>query len=232
MEKPQTEKQSFNWQLVASLSGPILLAGGLLAYAGFALYFDRFYAELGVSPAETGFSYGTILSTATELILYDLIISSVGSLLIAWTLRGKERIPFINAKWSFRSIYLTSFALVYCGVLLASFILSPRAGARWASAVKAGRPVVLTPTGPVISIPLQANPAKVWPADTSKGTLSIDLRHNRSFIYVGQANGIAVLYDTTSQSVFRLPLSSIVLQVSNCRSSTSADPACKNALVE
>jgi hypothetical protein len=143
-----------------------------------------------------------------------------------------EGIPFIKAKWSFRSIYLASFVLLYCGVLLASFILSPLAGARWASAVKAGRPVVLTPTGPVIAIPLQANPAKVWPADTSSGALSIDLRHNRDLVYLGQANGIAVLYDSTSQSVFRLPLSSIVLQVSNCRSSTSPDPACKNALLE
>jgi hypothetical protein len=83
MENPQTEKHSFNWQLVAALSAPVLLAGGLLAYAGFALYFDRFYAELGVSPAEAGFSYGTILSTATELILFDLIISGVGSLILA-----------------------------------------------------------------------------------------------------------------------------------------------------
>jgi hypothetical protein len=46
--------------------------------------------------------------------------------------------------------------------------------------------------------------------------------------YLGQANGIVVLYNSSQQRRMYLPMSSIVLHVSNCRTVLSKDFACRD----
>ena len=150
-----------NLQTVIAQSTPILVLGGILAYVELALYYDRFYADLSISPAEVGLGYGSLLAASTEWIVVVVGIVSLISLVLATIMRSTKLAG--GNRWSLSYWFLASFASLLTLVVLASFIFSPLAGARWAEAVGAGRPVITTPTGPLVNIPLHAEPATIAP---------------------------------------------------------------------
>jgi hypothetical protein len=89
-------------------------------------------------------------------------------------------------------------------------------------------------------LPIRADPVMVEPinetvAKTISAQINCDstgkLPCDEKLIYIGQANGIAVLYNVARQRRVLLPLSSVVLHISNCRTQLSNDTNCDDLFI-
>jgi len=112
-----------------------------------------------------------------------------------------------------------------------------------ASAVKRGLPVA--PRGDIFSmLSYHADPVVILPASGEKVSQAIanircDPTTGKSpttskspcvdkLLYLGQANGSIVIYNATRQRSIYLPVSSVILHVSNCRTRQSVDADCSH----
>jgi hypothetical protein len=209
-------------QLVAGLTS----VGVAVAYVALRLAYTRFYDTLGVAPEDLGLgkvdllvrSAGlVVLFALTGVVLLEVAASVVVPIAIALVFfkgmrkdtkkpeqgtpaAGPRRRPAWTARW-WKAGAAISVALV---VVLVT-VTAPSV-ARHVEQGKAYRDWTL---------PWRADPATVrWLRQPPAG----DPLSGRCVMYLGQANGIAVLYDVRSRRVVRVPSSEVVILIE-----TSAD---------
>jgi hypothetical protein len=223
------------------LAGMLALAG-VLVYAFVSIAYDAFYRPLDVDPEDVGVSYGKVLAQSTGIVAFNGLVMSmvIGLALIALFLARRV------IRWRKRRILPLHRAvakIVLAGVLVEAIVLpgifEAQTAGEAATMVKSGRPVV--PSGRWITLlPVRAEPVLVEPInETVAPAISAQLdcnaakesSCNEKLFYLGQADGIAVLYNVARQRKVYLPLSSIVLHVSNCRTRLSKDVACHNVFL-
>jgi hypothetical protein len=218
-------------------SAAILLAGGLLVYALSSLAHDRFYGALGVEPGDVGITYASVLARSTGISIMLIAIIAVFTayyILFSRWLPAPENTIFLGLSGR-RIVMIISTTFVFLLILLIGF-LQYSVAQDAASAVKSGRPV--RPIGSWFTLmPIHADPVIVEPAGDPKEAPTISRYRCKittkeppcsdTLLYLGQAGGVVVLYNSTTQRSVYVPGSSVVLHISNCSTKRSPDVACK-----
>ncbi len=217
----------------------LVTLGAVWLYIMMSLTYDAFYGPLGVDPSDVGLSYTTILarSTGLGLLLSISIIGIVLSVIVDWIFEWigsgiqvrRRRAIRLSVNWFWVAALLLLFSI------LTTRDNITRAG-HAAAAVRQGRAVV--PIGRFFTVlPLRADPVAIQPAGEAKAFPAIAgfrcdptdyLLPCDKLLYLGQANGVVVLYNATKDQSVHLPASSVVLRISNCWSRDSLDIACLN----
>jgi hypothetical protein len=232
---------------MVEVAAPVLSVGAVLIFIIIRLYYNQFYGGLGVNPNDVGLGYGNTLSTAAGFVLAAVALALYPPLMIA----GIYSVVFImktrdsSLPESFRElltelwpriIRVVRLALPFAMVAilaLTSVYFSTRAD-HYAEAVRSGRAVKFRGV-PLSSLTVRATPALVSVV-TKKGespgleALQSRSRQSPALLYLGQANGTIILYDSTTQEAVYVPISSIVLKLSNCQTSRSQNAACQEAV--
>lgn len=139
--------------------------------------------------------------------------------------------------------YAVAFFLF--AVLFTLLMSIPARAQQQATAVSYGRPLAYRYFGPIArDLTFRADPAFVEAAKTDSvaskektsttKTSSVDSvasLKGRLLIYLGQANGVVVLYDGQSRQALYLPSSEVILKVGRCKSPASPSPGCSSAWV-
>jgi hypothetical protein len=201
---------------ILGILAPLLLAAGIVIYGILGLGYDQFYGRLGIDPAAVGLNYGTVLSHATGFVAVVLISVSAGVVVLisGWRRRGRS-----NSSWMALGLILSLF-LLYVPYL---FIVSRNS----ADAVANGRPVAPIASLGLTELAVHADPVTIEATGKAGEVTAIDRLVGRTdLLYMGQGNGIVVLYDPSTQSALYLPSSSILMKVSNCATKRSPDPRC------
>lgn len=203
---------------VATYVAPALAIAALVDYSIFALLYDSFYGGLGTSPRDVGLGFKETLAGSTAVALFILIgVSACWGLTI-----------YAIKKRSLAAIILIIVVAVICGVLFA-LLLRQASRSEPLDAVQAGHAVSPTSIGPIVLVPLHAEPAVVRAVGRPpEQTKAIDDLAARKLLYLGENNGVAVLYDSTEDHVIRVPSAVTVIVATNCESAQSK-PECKDA---
>lgn len=201
-------------------------------YAVLTFSYDQFYRRLTVSLSDVGLGYASILANSVGTAFAVVVIAAVLSvpvivgMVLVWLLRGRE------VSWRTTRPYIRRW-LVSLGIacfLIAIFVLPAVSSTRYAR-VKEGK-AVLPPRLPVADftlLPIHADPVTLEPAAKDSAP-SIMAMAKGSFLYLGQANGAVVLYDSNRQQVIYVPASDVVLRVTNCHvQSESVKEVCAGA---
>jgi hypothetical protein len=224
---------------LADVASAVTIAG-IVVYGLLSVTYDRFYRALGIAPSDVGLTYGTTLANSVGMILLLavllLIFITTGHLRTAsnWGYhRGaKSRTDRGQKRWRRYWAYLIATAEVvalsvglYWGLDLATSF-----GTDAANTVKLGRPVVVPYLGPTTLLAIHADPAVIKSALRPGENPTVDSLDGQPLLFLGQANGNTVLYDSDTQSSIFLPTSSVILRVSNCATHRSPNPLCERAL--
>jgi hypothetical protein len=213
------------------LAAGLASLGLAVAYVALRFAYTRFYDTLGVAPEDLGL--GKI----------DLLVRSVG-LVVTFALAGVLLLEVA----AFAFVLITPVLLVLKGVSKdrkrpeqgTSTVRSRRrpawAGRGWKAGAVASVALVavlVTVLGPGAArrveqgkayrdwtVPWRADPAIVrWLHQPPGG----DPLSGRCVMYLGQANGIAVLYDVRSHQVVRVPSSEVVILINTSADSCQSD---------
>jgi hypothetical protein len=203
-------------------------------YALLTLSYDQFYRRLSVSLSDVGLSYSAILanSVGTGLAMGLLVVLLSFPILLMRRLRGNE-------EWdeeSFRRFARRVFAsvLIFCAILAMTVL--PALSSNGFHRVTEGK-AVLPPRLPLANfaiLPIHADPASVQPKDSETaqviGVESSDDSESRArLLYLGQANGELVLYDSVAQHVVFFPSSDVIVKITNCHIQQPSKPVCSDA---
>jgi hypothetical protein len=157
-----------------------------------------------------------VTSIAPLLITYVRIGTVASALSILFNLREVRK----------TTVRVTVWGLVVVAILLVAYAL-PRIASDRAQAASNGRPVSppRLPVAAVAVLPLHADPAEVQAVgDKTKAPALVELSARPAswspLLFLGQAGGIAVLYDSELKRSVYVPMAAILLTVSNCAAST------------
>jgi hypothetical protein len=219
---PRSDLWSNRVQLVAGLAS----VGVAVAYVALRLAYTRFYDTLGVAPEDLGLGKVDLLVRSAGLVvlfalagflLLEVAAFAAGLITVALVFfKGIRQdtkkteqgtpvaVPRRRPAWAARW-WKVGAAISVALVVVLITALAPRA-ARFVEQGKAYRDWTL---------PWRADPATVrWLRQPPAG----DPLNGRCVMYLGQANGIAVLYDVRYRRVVRVPSSEVVILIE-----TSAD---------
>jgi len=201
---------------ILGLLAPLLLGAGIVIYGILGVGYDQFYGRLGIDPAAVGLNYGNVLSHATGFVAAALIAVAIGALVFIRSWRQMAR-----SRPSSLAIGIISGVLLFYVPYL--FIASRSS----ADAVASGRPVAPLGALGFTELALHADPVRIEATGKVGEVTVIDRLVGRTdLLYMGQGNGIVVLYDPSTQSAVYLPSSSVITTVSNCSTKRSPDPRC------
>ncbi len=229
-EKLADQKGRPAWQDLLGSLGPGLAITGALLYGALTVAYARFYGELGVNPSDVGLGYATTLSNSIgALLLFPLLALYLFG--IAYVLERWDRWYSSESRSTLEkeppSRSHVRLVIQLAAVLVpATMLLVSQAGDR-ASQVEQGYPVHPNRVGPVTVLAVRADPVVIEESGKPEDEPSIGKLKKRPLLYLGQANGVAVLYDTAAQQAVYLPQSTVLLKVGNCATKRSPDPACK-----
>jgi hypothetical protein len=208
--RPGTADRASLWgnrvQLVAGLAS----VGVAAAYVALRFAYTRFYDTLGVAPEDLGLgkvdllvrSAGLVLASAlTGVVLLELAVFVVFLIVAAPViLKGTlDARPRLRRAWFTRGWKAGAVASV--ALVVALVTVGGPSVARLVEQGKAYRDW---------TVPWRADPATVtWLRQPPAG----DPLSGRCVMYLGQANGIAVLYDVGSRRVVRVPSSEVVILI-------------------
>lgn len=208
-----------------------LAPAGVIAYAVIYMAYDRFYSGLGISPHDLGLDFSTTLARSVSFfnaIAINASYTTIGVFLFArFMLQRSGTVPTTSALF-LRSLQVS--LLMWLAWL--SFGVHTTID-RAVSDVRSGAvvlPMFHTITGGNL-LPIRADAVRVTrtaPAETNLGISSLE---SRKLLYLGSDNGdpaSAWFYDAGTQSALRVPLASIVLEVSNCTEAGFPDERCKS----
>jgi hypothetical protein len=219
------------WAFPLEYTAAVLAILAVTSYVILRLAFGQFYGGLGIDPEDVGLGYADTVADSVEYVIYHLIFYGIpvatGALLLGviryYTSRRFEREQTQYIRTLIRQMLVLSLLTV---VALAA-VRFPQLGAADAQAVRQGRPVAAGRVGPfVVGLGPGAQPVTVYPIGETKGQAAQAVQ-SRSLFYMGESSGIAVLYDYDNQKVLYVPLSTVVLEVNNCRVPAPVDPICK-----
>jgi hypothetical protein len=206
--------------MAVSLAVTALLVCGLLSFA-----YERFYQALGVNPADIGLTFGVTVSRSVSFTVAFAVAVTLVAVAVRLILAAPLRRLRAHAGWT-RTFHSTDFALVLgCYValgLLAIFaavaVISPVTSytARAADAARSGNVVRPLQLYGLPLLAMQAEPATVQPTNKARTLPGIWDLNDRPVLYLGQAGGVAVLYDADRGRVVYTPMDLVVLHVRNC----------------
>jgi hypothetical protein len=215
----------------------LLAVGGIFLYGLMSLAYDAFYRRLGVDLGDVGLTYGGVLARSTgfaALLLFGAVLWFVlQSLYNLILLRYMLPIWFKTLSPStVRRIALLLIAPMLPFVVTFFGIDNIRDGAQAAASVRAGHAV--RPSGRFFTLlPVHADPVRVEIIGDPKALPSYECFKVKTvapcldrLFYLGQANGIVVLYDSTVQQSLYVPASSVILRVDNCEVDNSPNISC------
>lgn len=220
-----------------SILGRVIPALAIAAAAWYALLtfsYDQFYRRLAVNLSDVGLSYSAILAnsvgTGMAMLLLVLLLSS--PILGLRLLRRHEQ-------WSQESYRrfarrVLGFALAACFVV--ALIGLPMLSSAGFDRVRQGK-AVLPPRLPLANfalLPIHADPVSLVPKGSDGGPPagvegSEDSAQRARLLYLGQANGELVLYDSSEQQVVFVPSSDVVVRITNCHIRRPPKPVCAEA---
>jgi hypothetical protein len=209
---PDAHRGNISLGKIIGFLSPLVLISGIVIYGIQSLGYEWFYGRLGIDPAAIGLSYTTVLSRSAGFVAV-IILAAVLSLIGDWW-QGESPLLWIGP--------------TIAGLLLIFLVLELFGSTRAANAVTAGRPVAPLRNLGVTELAFRADPVRIEPAGKAGEASAIDRLVSRAdLLYLGQANGVVVLYDASTQSALYLPSASIVMIQSNCATKRSPDPNCK-----
>jgi hypothetical protein len=223
-------RQGFSFRGMIGALTPILATSGVFIYAILSIAYEMFYSRLGIDPAEVGLDYAGILARSvgfilvTMGILLTLIVVAI-VLPSALGLMGdliKRKSTWTSARESFyariaRPAWLQLY-LLFCLIVIWLPIVFAQIPSVYASIVQNGYPLSPVRFGPVIVLSIHAAPVTLKPLTTTQGESPYiaALQKNRDLLYLGQNDGISVIYDPVNDQVIRISNASALIQVSNC----------------
>jgi hypothetical protein len=227
------------------------LLGVLTPLAGIALfvlvrgYLNGFYGRLGVDPDDVGLGYGATLGSSIGLLVFFTLAAVVLPAVLLTcgyaavrVARSTESLPLRRLPSAIGSATLHFLRRTLPFGALASLaifatLFSGRAE-YYAKAVQNGQPIRFGALS-LTSFKVRATPMRVRstgrPAE-NPGVEDVARRSMQSppLLYLGQADGIVVAYDSVMQQVIRLPASTVLLRLANCEVMPTVDPACRRAI--
>jgi hypothetical protein len=201
----------------------------------------RFYTGLGVDPIEVGYGYSTTLIRTIGYISYVIATSTVvciaflilyGFIRYVGKKRSKRSQPGKSrARMSDRDFvtFIAIFSLIAGAAI--PLVLGTMGVGSAAEAAREGRPILPYAGAASLGVPdlpIRADPVFIAPAgkpNDSPEVISLSKRNN--LLYLGQANGTAVLYDPDQQRSIHVPTSEVILKISNCRTEAASDMRCQ-----
>jgi hypothetical protein len=219
-----------------ALTGAVAATAAVI-YGTLALAYSRFYAELGIRPADAGVQFGAGLAGAAGLTFWVVAIAAamtiVGVLLwrlMRW-LRGHAKTTSLREKPGARDVVLFGTAsVVVVGLgLIAHFMVTADS---WADRVKHGQPVEPVTIGGIEILGARADLARV--EAIAEGEQSSTLRAleqrpaaNPELLYLGRSSTSVVLYDSHSHRSEHIPSAYVIVTSLNCETKLSKERACK-----
>lgn len=152
------------------------------------------------------------ISQTALTVVFVVATAAAVAAFAAWWIRDSPRKPSATTLRSFLAVrleWLVGAASVT--FVLAAFVVSGRFGYVRADQAQAGSAVV---PGPLTLLSVRADPVCVeWPG--SDVPAAIENAGPRPFMYLGQANGVLVLYDNDQGAPLRLPAGKAVLRIAH-----------------
>lgn len=226
-----------SWREVLTTMAVSLVLAAVLVYGLLNLAYERFYEAFRIRPGDIGLTFGATLSRAAGFIIVLAIIGTLGAVTVRLLLAGPRRRLQAQVDRA-RSFHSRDFAIMLgCGVAVALLVVYTAAAisssavsytAKATETVRSGNPVRPFQLYGLPLLSIQADSAVVWPTSKARTLPGIWNLHDRPVLYLGQTNGIAVLYDPGHGRVVYAPMSLIVMHVSNCAGSSSPS-ACRSA---
>jgi hypothetical protein len=228
-EPQQTEvKRSLVRYILQSLNE---VSTGLIALAAATWYgflwitYNQFYEPLGITPSDVGLNYATILANSVGaavafLIPLVVLIIALITLAVSVRFRGYRYSPATQVYWRPRLPLVTRRLLVILGLVVIAFLVYtfPVTARKEAQKVIDGRAVsplhAFASPAPILTI--HADPVIIIKSVGAKKAgeiAAVESLAPTSLLYMGQANGMIVLYDSSVDQAIYLPASSVLLTV-------------------
>jgi hypothetical protein len=204
-------------------------------YGALALAYSRFYAELGVRPADAGVEFGAGLAGAAGLtfcvVAVAAVMTIVGAAVLRVTrLRGHANTQNGRAKLGRTVVLLATLSVVVVGLgFIAYFTVVADS---WADRVKRGEPVEPLAIGNIEILGARADLARI--EAVAEGQKSSTLREleqrsiaNPRLLYLGRSSTGIVLYDSKNHHAVHIPRTYVIVTSLNCETKNSKDRACE-----
>jgi hypothetical protein len=227
-----------SWREILTIMAVSLVIAAVLVYGLLNLAYEHFYGALQVRPGDIGLTVGAMLSRSAGFIVVLAIAGTLVTVAVRVLLAGPRRRLHAHIGRT-RSFHSRDFAvLLGCAVTVAllavytAAAISSSAASYTAEAtatVRSGEPVRPLQLYGLPLLAIQADSAVVLPTSKARTLPGIWDLHDRPVLYLGQTNGIAVLYDPGRGGhgrVVYVPMSLIVMHISDCAGSASP-PGCR-----
>lgn len=234
------------WRSIVEAVTPVLAVGGLLLFILIRIYYNQFYGSLGVNPNDLGLGYANTLASSAAFILTVVVLAVYPPILIvcAYAIidvlkaRKSEQLqPLATLYADFRPrairVGTVTLPLAMIAILIVSSVSFARRADHYSDAVKSGRPVAFGGL-PLSTLTIRATPARLKTVAGIGDQPEVQALQERStrkppLLYLGQAYGTIVMYDSARQEAKYVPASLVILELSNCQTWRSPDPDCKDA---
>jgi hypothetical protein len=233
------------WRSSIELVVALTPVAGALLFVVLRVYLNEFYGGLGVDPDQVGLGYAATLTSSIGVLVFlalAVVIAPAVILACAYAAirvaRSSAPVPLRRLPATFGSPTVAflqrvlPLATIACVALFAIFFAGK--GEHYADAVKDGRPIRFGQLA-LTSFKLRATPIRVAPLVTPAESPALDAVARRSrgtppLLYLGQAGGNVVAYDSVVQRAIQFPADAAVLETSNCEMAPSSDSACRRAI--
>jgi hypothetical protein len=221
-----------SWREILTIMVVSLVTAAVLVYGLLSLAYERFYQALRIRPGDVGLTFGTTLSRSAGFIVVLAIAGTLVAVATRLLLAGPRRRlhaqvdraqPFHNSR-DFVIMLGCGVTVALLAVYTAAAISSSAASytAKATAAAQSGHPVRPLQLYGLPLLAIQADSAVVWPTNKARTLPGIWDLHDRPVLYLGQTEGMAVLYDPGHGRVVYAPMSLIVMHINDCDGSTSS----------
>jgi hypothetical protein len=196
-----------------TIAASVVIPLGLVIYGISSITYSAFYSTLSVDPSTVGFDYIGTLTHATGLII--VLSFGVAGVLMP-ILRRRRHTATGNRRRQI--VAYIGIATLIVSLTLEFAVLATMDGNK----VRAGKAVGNWGRPGLIFFFYHADPVIIEPIGKRGDAPAIDRLQSRRLLYLGQADGTAVVYDSCAKRAVYIPLASAVLNVA--RSPRSREP--------
>jgi hypothetical protein len=221
---------SSKWGTIIGNIASLLAFLGIIVYGFLAFSYEHFYQSLGIDPSDVGLTYSSVLSRASGFVAALVIAVLLFYAVPIWVFRGDPDFRSNSVEnmrlWRLAKKRLAFHVLIY--VVIVILVPAPLSASRLARRVKEGKAVAPYQTivpAPLTLLYLRADPVIIEAIDGSTSSPALGrlttcaANESCKLLYLGQANGIAVIYDAVGQESIFLPISEVGIRVKNCSDS-------------
>jgi hypothetical protein len=202
---------------------------GIVWYGFLSITYDQFYRPLGINPSDIGLNYAALIaaSVGTALVvLLPIFLTVMALIALALLLRsrllrmGLGRFIYYGDYWPrlvqrLAVVFFSGLAIMATAVIIYQFPL--RAGEE-AKEVQQGHRVspVRMFLSPVPALSIRADPVVAIQGTAVRKTgesSPVESLTPTGLFFMGQSNGVIVLYDSNSRRAIYLPASSVLVSV-------------------